>query len=221
MPKQRPKIDAQGVALVELAIERVRADPLCISGFCQDRPLHAARPLALDVLDRLAFPSGRPLPPSLRRWLAFDASWLCDLGWLATPADGFFTPRRLDEIVEDEFGMWGDCYTPLGQRLNECFLLPGGSDSRRIYVVSEPDSLGEYPVLAVDTDDLPYAGVMYPGFDVFIGDECGLCLSPGETYEALFDDPRYAARMNEHARHLFGGKQGIELYDEEWDESGT
>jgi hypothetical protein len=36
------------------------------------------------------------------------------------------------------------------------------------------------------------------------------------TYEDLFDDKRYASRLNEHARRLFNGKRGIEIMDEEW-----
>lgn len=242
MAKKRsaPRITAQGAALIDLVIDRVRADHTCIAGFCGDRPLQAPEPLDAATLDRLTFPSGRPLPPSLRRWLAFDASWLRDLGWFG-PGDGGlrFTPRAIDMIVRDEFdapvselgelgelgenvaktyqSMWGEFYAPLSPHLPECFLLPGGSDSRRIYAVADqPDSLGEYPVLVVDTDDMPFLGLMYPGFDVFMGDEAGMCSLDFPTYEGLFDDSRYAARLNEHARHLLGGKQSIEMYDEEW-----
>ena len=223
----------QGVALIDLVIERVRADPTAIAGFCGDRPLQRPEPLDAETLERLTFPSGRPLPPSLLRWLAFDASWLRELGWFASDGELRFTPRPLHEVVRDEFdsplgelgegvaniyqSMWGEFYAPIGQRLPECFLLPGGSDSRRIYAVTDqPDSLGEYPVLVIDTDDMPFLGVMYPGFDVFMGDEAGLCQLDFPTYEGLFDDNRYAARLNEHARHLLGGKQSIEMYDEEW-----
>jgi hypothetical protein len=113
--------------------------------------------------------------------------------------------------------IWGEMYEPVGARLPECFLLPGGSDSRRIYAVTDqPDCLGEYPVLVIDTDDIPFLGVMYPGFDVFMGDEAGLCQLDFDTYEDLFDDKRYAARLNEHARHLLNGKRSIEMYEEEW-----
>jgi hypothetical protein len=36
------------------------------------------------------------------------------------------------------------------------------------------------------------------------------------TYTDLFDDPRYAERLQWHADHLFHGKRGIECSDEEW-----
>jgi len=224
MAKKKSDVQAQSVELIDLVIERVKADPKCISGFCGDRPLPEPKPLAQEVIARLTFPSGRQAPPSLKRWLAFDAGWLADLGWFSLPASPLeppdFTPRRIDEIVTDEFDeLWGGMYEPLGARLDECFLLPGGSDSRRIYAVTNaPDSLGEYPVLVIDTDDLPYAAVMYPGFDVFMADEAGFALHDMGTYEDLFDDKRYAPRLNEHARHIFNGKQGIEIMDEEWGE---
>ncbi len=208
---------AQGADLIELVIARVRADPYAIAGFCGDYPLAEPRPLAPDVLARLTFPSGKPLPPSLRRWLAFDASWLESLGWFASGQEGVFTPRRIDEIVTVEFeALWGEMYEPLADRLGECFLLPEGSDSRRVYAVTAPDVLGEYPVVVIDTDDLPYAAVMYPGLDVYLGDLAGVLDLEFGTYEALHEDPRYAARLRQHARHLFGGKPGIEIYEEEW-----
>ncbi|HEV8192040.1 MAG TPA: hypothetical protein VGP82_11235 [Ktedonobacterales bacterium] len=213
---------AQGVELIDLVIARVREDANSIAGFCGDHPLTEARPLPSEALATLTFPSGKPLPPSLKCWLAFDASWLQDLGWFSSLDEPVFTPRRIDEIVHDEYDQaewpmpWGEIYEPLADRCPECFLLPGGSDSRRIYAVTEPDALGEYPVLVVDNDDLPYTAVMYPGFDVFMADEAGFGIHSFGTYEDLFDDPRYAERLNQHAQYLFAGKRGVEIYDEEW-----
>jgi hypothetical protein len=222
MKKADVSLKAQGVELIDMVIERVKADPYSISGFCSDRPLTEAKPLSAEVIERLTFPSGKPLPPSIKRWLAFDASWLQDLGWFSSLDEPTFTPRTISQIVGDEFddpqfmSPWGEMYQPLDERCGECFLLPGGSDSRRIYAVTEPDALGEYPVLVIDTDDLPYAAVMYPGFDVYMADEAGFGLHNFETYESLFEDKRYAPRLNEHARHLFNGKPGIEIYEDEW-----
>jgi hypothetical protein len=219
---RRKKVDVvQGVDLVEQVIARVQTDPHAIAGFCGDAPLHTPRPMPEAILATLTFPSGKPLPPSLRRWLAFDVDWLTNFGWF--DAHDQFTPRPLDSIVTDEFDeMWGGMYAPLGARTGECFLLPGGSDSRRIFAVTEPDSLGEYPVLVIDTDDLPYAAIMYPGFDVFMGDEAGLLEGTDfDTYEDLFDDRRFAGRMREHAKHLFNGRPSAEIMDAEWGDLST
>lgn len=47
-----------------------------------------ANPMDEALLADAAFPSGRPLPPSLRAWLAYDISLrvLSAAGWLGLPA---------------------------------------------------------------------------------------------------------------------------------------
>jgi hypothetical protein len=228
-------ITAQGVELVDLVIARVRADPRCIAGFCGDHPLEAPYPLSPAALNTLTFPSGQPLPPSLARWLAFDGSWLQSLGWFASLEPLMFTPRTLGQIADAEFGPewreiaavtgWAadppgapNAYTPLDPRFPECFLLPEGTESRRIFAVTAPDELGEYPVLVIDDSDAgyPYAAIMYPGFDVYLGDLAGVLDLDVGSYESLHEEARYAARLALHARHLFGGKPSIEGTDPEW-----
>jgi hypothetical protein len=236
MASHQPQpITAQGVALIDLAIASVRHDPRPIAGFCGDYPLVAPHPLASEVIAGLTFPSGKPLPPSLTRWLAFDASWLQSLGWFASLEPPVFTPRALGQIADAEYGdQWraiaaitgmqadlpGDltCYSPLDPLFPECFLLPEGTESRRIFAATEPDELGEYPVLVIDEDDGPYIAIMYPGFDVYLADLAGVLDLDFGTYESLHEDERYAARLALHARRLFGGKPSIELMDPEWDD---
>jgi hypothetical protein len=59
---------------------------------------------------------------------------------------------------------------------------------------------------------------MYPGFDVFLADEAGIddVACNWGTYEGLWNDRRYAARMREHAPYLFKGRPSAEITDEEW-----
>ena len=228
---KRKRITTQGVELIELVIAQTQADPNAIAGFCGDSPLPNPQPLLPETLEKLTFPSGKPLPPSLRRWLAFDASWLASFGWFKEGELGVFAPRTIGEIATAEYdeplnadfpslnGVWGEMFAGLDERCGECFLLPGGSDSRRVYsVAGEPDELGEYPVLVIDSDDLPYAAVMYPGFDVFMSDEAGI---PGATfdmgtYEDLSEDKRYASRIKHHANQRFGGAVGVEIGEPGW-----
>jgi hypothetical protein len=231
MANRKPKpIIAQGAEFIDLAIASVRLDPRPIAGFCNDYPLVELHPLPAEVLADLTFPSGKPLPPSLKRWLAFDDSWLQSLGWFSSLDDPVFTPRTLGQIADAEYGPdmrqaaalagvdEGDLnfYSLLDPLFPECFLLPQGTDSRRIFAVTEPDETGEYPVLAIDEDDVSYVAVMYPGFDVYMGDVSGVLDLNFGTYESLHEDPRYAKRLALHARHLFGGKPSIELMDSEW-----
>ncbi|MFD3307425.1 hypothetical protein [Streptomyces sp. NPDC058694] len=169
-----------------------------------------ARPMAEDVLARAVFPSGRPLPPSLRAWLAYDTSLLERYGWF-TP-DGAFAPRPLDQLVGDEMGdFWAEPFAWLSGRFSECFVLPGGSDSRRILAVAEPDEEGEYPVFALDLDDMPYLGIMYPGFDVYLADTAGLLeLGERHTYTDLIEHSTYGPRMRRHATQCFAGETCVE-----------
>ncbi|MFJ1754897.1 hypothetical protein [Kitasatospora sp. NPDC088134] len=207
-----------GDALAGRVIEAVRADPsrpvLEYNRFAGPWVEGGPRPRAIE-----AFPSGHPLPPSLRAWLAYDSGMLERHGWF--DADGALAPRTFAEIAEAEFGdMWGACFAPFSDRFGECFLLPGGSDSRRVLSVGphgERDELGEYPVFALDVDDLPYAVLMYPGFDVYLADTAGVLVRAEEDeddertwgYDALKADVRYAHRMRTHARDRFGGEYDL------------
>ncbi len=203
---------AHGAALTERVIDAVRRAPEASALRYQHVPwvVGPPRPMAADVLADMVFPSGRPLPPSLRRWLAFDVGLLERYDWF--DPDGGFAPRPLDQLVDDELGtMWADCFTPLAERFGECFLLPGGSDSRRVLAVGDTDSEGEYPVLAIDVDDLPFVGLMYPGFDVYLADTAGLLRTEFPTYTALFDHAIYSSRMRQHAGHWFAGEAYAEF----------
>ncbi|PIM67193.1 hypothetical protein CTU88_40110 [Streptomyces sp. JV178] len=207
-----------GVPLTERVVEVVRRDPGA-SALPYLLPYvnvpwvegGAARPMAADVLAGAVFPSGRPLSPSLRAWLAYDTSLLARHGWFAP--DGAFAPRPLDRLVADEMGdFWGELFGWLSGRFAECFLLPGGSDSRRILAVTEPDDEGEYPVFALDLDDMPFLGLMYPGFDVYLADTAGLLPREGERkgYTELMDHETYGPRMRRHATRCFAGRSCVE-----------
>ncbi|QCX73757.1 hypothetical protein C9F11_42410 [Streptomyces sp. YIM 121038] len=204
-----PASAVHGVALTERVIARVEADPsrpvLDYAPWAGPWRSAPSSPLPAGVLDGAVFPSGRPLPPSLRRWLAFDSELLCRFGWFG-PAYGF-TPRTLGQLAREEFGDgWGACYEPLSARFDECFLLPGGSDSRRVLATGAVDEYGEYPVFALDIDDLPCIELMYPGLDVYLADTAGLVTRAGHGYSALADDPAYGPRMRAHARQVFAGE---------------
>ncbi|MFE0678752.1 hypothetical protein [Streptomyces sp. NPDC058867] len=202
-----------GVQLTERVLEIVRSDPGASALAYVEVPWvegGVARPMAAEELAGAAFPSGRPLPPSLRAWLAHDTGLLERHGWF--DEDGGFAPRPLDALVGDEMGdFWGREFAWLSGYLSECFLLPGGSDSRRILAVTEPDAQGEYPVLALDLDDMPYLGLMYPGFDVYLADTADLLgLGERQTYTDLVDHAVYGPRMRHHAARTLAGETCVE-----------
>ena len=197
--------------VIERVIEIVRRDPLASVLDYLSVPWSSGEfaPVPPEKSAEMVFPSGRPLPPSLRTWLGFDTDLLRRHGWF--DEDGRLTPCPLDRVVAAEFGEgWAGEFTPLAERFPECFVLPGGSDSRRVLSVGQPDAFGEYPVLAVDLDDMPYVGLMYPGFDLYLAHTAGLVEYEFETYTDLAAHPAHASRMRRHAGHLFGGELCVE-----------
>lgn len=208
-----PHLTQQGVALVDLVVEQVRLDPFSIT-VLREFPLFAPRPLTPEADASFVLPSGKPLPPSVRRWLAFDASWLAQFDWL-TPL-GQLTPHRLEDVVADGLGYpgWAKHYARLGDRFDECFLLPPfGEETCRILVASEPDEWGEYPVMVADVDDVPTLDLVYPGFDVYLASIVGLPIprrrDADVIWTTLFAVPPYLQRLATHAQQLFGGQREV------------
>ncbi|MFG2196002.1 hypothetical protein [Streptomyces sp. NPDC048639] len=215
-----------GAPLVERVIDRVTRGGF--GGFCGTPRLDTPIPLPARVVADLRMPEGRPLPPSLRRWLEFDASWLAEIGWYPDPAAPVLEGDSLSETADEMYGFgrrehhWTEMFAEFETLLpDRCFPLVGGADSRRLLYAGEPDSLGEYPVLVTDIDDLPYVGVMYPGLDVYLAHEAGVIDLDFDTYTGLVDHPVYGARMREHATRTGLGTEGTEIQDLHVEESGT
>lgn len=125
-----------------------------------------------------------------------------------------FQPLTLGRYALQEYGFdWG--YAEVQHRLlpGQVYGLHFGADSRRFLYVGEPDSAGEYPVLVLDTDDIPYTAIMYPGIDVYLAHNAGVVRYRLDTYESFATHPCYAARIHEHARHYFGGRVGFEIFE--------
>src|SRR5262245_8699874 len=136
-------------SLVEQAVLHFGQHPDDLRDFCGWHVLKEPRPMPAERLADLTFPSGKPLPPSLRAWLAFDTSWLAEFGWFDD--SGALAPRSLVDILREEYGGEGmpgsdtdfspaDLWLSLDHYFPECFLLPDGTDSRRIFAVTTADS---------------------------------------------------------------------------------
>lgn len=192
-----------GVALIEAVIAKLTKDPKILLG--KARPT----PVPPEALANLTFPCGKPLSPALRRWLAFDAGWL---GWFSNPQQPSFAPQQLGAYARQQYDMeWG--YSALEASFaGECYGLAFGSDSRRFLYVGDADSHGEYPVLLLDTDDVPYLGVEYPGIDVYLGIHTGVIDHEVATYGDLLTHRVYGPRMKEHAKRYFNGSAGDEIF---------
>jgi hypothetical protein len=173
-------------------------------------------PLPPDVIDALRLPGDRPLPPSVRKWLAYDASWFAAIGWYDDPRAPSFEGMSLSAATTYMYGedVWEDHFRAFETLLpGPCLPLVGGSDSRRLLYLGEPDATGEYPVLVTDVDDVPYVAVMYPGLDVYLAELAGVVELDFGTYTGLIDEPAYADRMREHAALTGLGEDGLEIQD--------
>ncbi|MET7420065.1 hypothetical protein [Dactylosporangium sp. NPDC005555] len=148
---------------------------------------------------------GDDLPASLRFWLARDAT-LFDM-------DAEPEPRLpIGDLVEAELGEpWGEMFQELSARFPSCVLLPGGSDSRRVLALGHPDGAGESAVFAVDCDDMPFIGLMYPGFDCYIADAAGLLRTSLDGYLWPVGDRVYEARAKHHRDVRLGGATYLEF----------
>jgi hypothetical protein len=200
--------NVRGVALVERVIQSIESGgtgrlPRTLPG--------PAQPVPADALAGLTLAGGRPLPASLRAWLAYDAAFV---KLFADPARPVFRPLGFRQLLTQEFGGFGsdDAWQVFDERLpGACYLLPGGSDARRFIYVGEPDAHGEYPVMCVDTHDIPFVCVYTPGFDVWLAETFKQL--PGytrHTYTDLFDQPDYARDMADQARRNFGGYRALD-----------
>jgi hypothetical protein len=189
----------RGVELVEEVIKKAK----------KDRDFEA-QPIAESALAQLTLPGGRPLTPSLRLWLAFDGDYLSLFDSLKKPAFKplSFLDLMTQEFGADDYGMWN----PFANLLpGECLLVPGGSDSRRFLYLGTPDSIGEYPVFVVDTDDLPFMCIESPGIDVYLAEHFEVGRFSRGTYEALYHSARWKESMEEQARLNFRGFRSFGL----------
>ena len=207
-----------GVPLIERVIESV--ERIGLEGPDGAPRLVKPVPLPEQAIRELRMPGGRLLPPSLRRWLAFDAWWLSRIGWFADPRAPVLRGAALSATAGFMYGFssgeggWTEGFGAFEALLpGMCFPLVGGSDSRRLLYAGEPDSLGEYPVLVLDADDEPFVAVMYPGFDVYLAHEAGVLDFEFDTYSDLIDHPEYGGRMREHAERTGLGAEGADIQD--------
>lgn len=199
----------RGAALVETVIAKYRAEGDTLGG-C-GIPEHTASGLPAEQLAALTLPGGKPLPPSLQRFLAYDATYLGVLEH-DPPRLAFRTFR---EMMAEQYDPQTAEYADFSDVLpGHCLVVPGGSDSRRFMYVGEPDAYGEYPVFVVDNDDLTFVCLAYPGLDVYLADGVVEEITDG-SYTDAFDHPVYGPMCVDQARRNFDGWKSLDLSGED------
>ncbi len=192
----------RGSALVARVIERIQSDEGC------EIDVVDPRPLAPEVLARLTFSNGLPLPPSLKALLAYDASWVMrTLGWFHDLDEPTLEVAPVWRVVKENLGPGCHlAYKRLPSPLPDaCALaLDGGSESLRLLFLCDPDEAGEYPVLGVDVDDTPVVTFESPGFDTWLAEQAGV-LEPSRA--------PWSALVKESRARLFGKKSELDCDD--------
>jgi hypothetical protein len=206
VPVKKPKVEVlqmRGSGLVELAIaaDRERRDPS-----------HPPKPLTRAQIAQLSMPDGSEIPHSLAAWLAYDTLPIFE-GSKTAPRLKW---RTFAEMMAQEFDdETAAQYADFGKLLTgKCLVLPDGSDSRRFMYAGKPDAHGEYPIFIVDTDELPWVGLAYPGFDAYIADG-RLANVITDSYLDAWQHDHWAPHLEHHARANFGGFKALDYQDPE------
>jgi hypothetical protein len=164
-------------------------------------------PVPAAALMKLTLPGKRPLPPSLRAWLAYDGA---ALRLLVDPKKPKFRATRLADLAAEELGASRGFEEAASALPGDCILLPGGgSDSRQFIYLGTPDAEGEYPVFTIDQDDTPWVGLDYPGFDVWLAAKHGV-VDDRDAYGCFFDDLLWGPAMRAQAALNLDGRRWIE-----------
>lgn len=179
-PLKKGSSDARGDAIVRDVLRELASRKAISAHGKGVKPA----PLSAKVISGLRFPSGKPLPPSLSVWLAFDADWVGLFEDLQKP---MLAPMTLVEALEHDFDTWLPDQFPDGWKTpaklrGEFFLLPRSGDQVLYLYVGEADSRGEYPVLYIDPEDLAIR-VRFAGFDMYVAHAFGVTVVDVPTAE--------------------------------------
>jgi hypothetical protein len=195
MASSDPDRFPRGAALMDLILARITdGDPGELDN-------DNRRPMDPAVLAELRFPDGTPLPPSLRRWLAFDATCLFEM--IEDPDQPAFRGGTLAQFVEwtyaehpqfrcnpDPAGLLATLERP--PVTGKLWMIGWGDEDRVARYVGHPDEHGEYPVVRV-TDGGFSVRLEAPGFDAYLA-EVGYL-----SHEASSDFP--ASMRDQERRH--------------------
>ena len=193
----------RGDALVDSVLAKIEEEGGGLLGLVQgatDEP----EGLTPEELAGLTLPGGRPLPPSLAKFLAYDQDFLDvleddDDGTLALSFRTF--KDMMAEQFDEETAENADFTNVLP---GQCLVLPGEGASRRFMYVGEPDTFGEYPVFVVDIEDIPFVAIEYPGLDVFLADGVSEVILDEDVHNC-FAHPVYGPMLENQARRNFDG----------------
>lgn len=166
-------------------------------------PVGDALPLGDDGLLAAERAAGVALSPSMAALFQRDVGWIRrTYGWFLPDDATALLARPLSALVAAHAGEMAEGFDDVLQRFpGNALPLDAGSDSARFLYLGDPDEHGEYPVVGIDHDDLPWVGVVEPGFDVWLARELGVAVGKMKT------------ELDAANKRLFGRKSGWSLDD--------
>lgn len=191
--KKRIDGSLRGAPLVKRAIEAL--------AIRKPRPVPAATLAALTL-------GGKPLPESLRSWLAHHSALPRPFSTRLLEGDGLALSSWV-EIVPRALARPALGMDALDERLPGRMLpLDVGDEQFRVVFVGAPDAAGEYPVFDIDAGDVPVITLAMPGFDVWLAVVAGLV-------DARKVRATYGEALAEHAKNNLAGAEAWQ-YEKDW-----
>jgi len=156
----------RGRALAEVVIAHLRGPK---------SPIGEPRPLSAEQRARCERAMGVALSPFMDAVFSFDVGWLARTVGLFDDHDAAQVAPCI-EVIREHARVFTDSYAPwcAGRLTGKAAQLDAGSDSMRFLYLGAPDEEGEYPVLCIDHDDVPFLGVEHAGFDLWMAASLGL-----------------------------------------------
>jgi hypothetical protein len=178
-------------------------------------------PIAANKLDTLTFPDGKPLPPSLKQWLAFDAA---SLGLFSDLANLVITPTSLSD--------WGNhlLFNTMQRLLlpeNVYALYPNSSSYEMWFLYTgQADDVGEYPIFVAVRDDDDFAQLFAPNFAIWLAiwhkiPDFSLYQYMVHEFRSLFGHPDYRTAMREQSALNFRSNRICDIYGQAIAINGT
>lgn len=195
-PEAKPEVMAvRGVALIDRVIASLKKKKVAVPA-----PLDGAS------IDRMRLADGAPLPPSLRKLLAFHGPadelpgrWVEGTG---AALEGVSIETLLLRSYDPQTLRYFDVRTIVEGLPGRCHVLDDETPLRFLYV-GERDAWGEYPVLTLqDYDDCLEVVVDFPGLDVYFACRTGVVAKPN-YYGGIIEHPGYGPMLRDVVARCF------------------
>lgn len=169
----------RGAALLASVITAIEAEGELPSNRMLDaKKAKAPKPLPASKIAALTLANGRPLPPSLAAWFAYDSAWQ---PFRIDDKTNRLVPSRFSDLLAALLPELAEPYAFLGEQIfpGDCYpvLVPSLCDEQTILFLYEPatGADGEPPVAGFSFTDDGIVALFAAGFDVYMARVMDVC----------------------------------------------